>query len=274
MNSASIHYLVSTDGTCIGYRKTGSGEPLIIIHGAGRISQNYQKLSDFLSSFFTVYVYDRRGRGLSGPATADHSIQKEIEDLQVLLYHTKARYVFGHSFGALVALQAALSLPFKKIAVYEPPVASFPDDWLPEFESLLSKNKKVKAMAIFLKAIPPPQIKRFPTWLLVALIQMIRLLERGKQDEAKMLNLLNTVPPDIKIVKQLEASVDNYKKIQAQVCLMCGSNSQLLFQNSVQLLNTSIPHSTNIIFDQLDHYSPEQLVEPIGISLRKFFLEE
>lgn len=172
-----LRYVISKDGTRIGYRQIGNGEGLIIVHGTGRISQNYRNLAVALSGKYTVYTLDRRGRGLSGNWTDDHSIIKEIEDLTALVAATQARYIFGHSFGGLITLLAAMHCNIERLAVYEPPISinnSIPTEWLADFELALSKNKKVKAMALFLKALPPPNIAKLPFVLLMLLGELLK----------------------------------------------------------------------------------------------------
>jgi len=71
----------SKDGTVIGYRKMGSGPSLIIMHGGLDAAQTHMKLGMLLSQKFTVYVPDRRGRGLSGPFGENYGLQKEVEDV-------------------------------------------------------------------------------------------------------------------------------------------------------------------------------------------------
>lgn len=60
-------FVTSKDGTTIGYRQMGSGPGIILLHGGGKSSQNLTQLGTALSDQFTVYIPDRRGRGLSGP---------------------------------------------------------------------------------------------------------------------------------------------------------------------------------------------------------------
>jgi pimeloyl-ACP methyl ester carboxylesterase len=103
--------VTSKDGTSIGYRQLGSGPGVILLHGGASASQSYSKLGTALSDTFTVYVSDRRGRGLSGPFGDDYGMAKEVEDAQAILKKTGAHNVFGLSSGALIALQAALELP-------------------------------------------------------------------------------------------------------------------------------------------------------------------
>ncbi|MEU1641010.1 alpha/beta hydrolase, partial [Nonomuraea sp. NPDC005701] len=63
----TVHEQVrSADGTTIGYRRSGRGPGLILVHGGMQASQHFTKLAAALSTEFTVYVPDRRGRGLSG----------------------------------------------------------------------------------------------------------------------------------------------------------------------------------------------------------------
>src|SRR3989442_1038170 len=114
--------VTSQDGTTIGYRQLGHGPDIVLVQGAMGSAQNFMQLAGALSDTFTVYVPDRRGRGLSDlPYSKDYSIQKDVEDLDALLAKTGARSVFGLSSGALISLQAALTLPaIHKVAIFEP----------------------------------------------------------------------------------------------------------------------------------------------------------
>ena len=113
---------LSRDGTKIVYDKTGSGPALIIVAGAfqGRFAMSVY--AEPLSQRFTVYNYDRRGRGESGD-TAPYAITREMEDLGAVLQEAGgSAFVFGGSSGGVLTLDAAAhGLPITKLAVYEPP---------------------------------------------------------------------------------------------------------------------------------------------------------
>src|SRR6266705_880898 len=82
----------------------------------------YRQLGEALSDSFTVYLPDRRGRGMSGPYSKDYGIQQDVEDMDALLTKTGAHHVFGVSSGGIICLQAALTLPaIHKAAIFEPP---------------------------------------------------------------------------------------------------------------------------------------------------------
>src|SRR5690348_12258601 len=102
--------VTARDGVTIGYRQLGSGPGLIVLHGAMESSQSHMGLAEALADAFTVYLPDRRGRGMSGPYAKDYRKEQDVADVEALLSATGARYVFGVSSGADIWLEAALSL--------------------------------------------------------------------------------------------------------------------------------------------------------------------
>ena len=119
---------LSGDGTLMGYRQMGKGPGLVLLHGALQSSRSFTSLGAALSDAFTIYIPDRRGRGLSGPFGDNHSMRTETEDLEALLDKTGSHHVFALSAGALVALQCALELPaIHRLAIYGLPWKSVVD---------------------------------------------------------------------------------------------------------------------------------------------------
>src|SRR5262249_54798152 len=101
--------VTSKDGITIGYRQDAHGPGIVALHGAIESAKSHMQLAEALSGSFTVYLPDRRGRGLSGPYGAGYNMQREVEDLDALLTKTGAQHVFGVSAGGLICLQAALT---------------------------------------------------------------------------------------------------------------------------------------------------------------------
>ncbi|MET8885073.1 MULTISPECIES: alpha/beta fold hydrolase [Streptomyces] len=114
----------SADGTTIAYDRSGQGEPLILVGGSfsERAHPTMTQLAEELSTSFTVFNYDRRGRGDSGDADV-YAVEREVEDLAALIAEAggSAR-VFGLSVGGALALKAAADgLSITQVALYDPP---------------------------------------------------------------------------------------------------------------------------------------------------------
>jgi pimeloyl-ACP methyl ester carboxylesterase len=114
--------VASTDGTTIAFDRIGQGPPLILVVGAFNDRMTGAPLAEFLAPHFTVFTYDRRGRGDSGD-TPPYAVEREIDDLAALIGAAGgAAAVFGYSSGASLALQAAgHALPITRLAVYDAP---------------------------------------------------------------------------------------------------------------------------------------------------------
>src|ERR1700730_11268047 len=76
--------VASRDGTTISYRQLGDGPGVVVLHGAMESARSHVQLAEALANSFTVFLPDRRGRGLSGPNGNDYGIQKNVEDLDAL----------------------------------------------------------------------------------------------------------------------------------------------------------------------------------------------
>jgi len=111
------------DGTPIGYRLTGNGPAILLVHGAAADARQWAMVMPLLAPRFTVVAMDRRGRGTSGPLGQDHSMKIECGDIAaVAAAIDRPVHLVGHSSGARFALHAAIDLPeLASLTLYEPP---------------------------------------------------------------------------------------------------------------------------------------------------------
>ncbi|NQX70437.1 alpha/beta hydrolase [Paenibacillus alba] len=154
-----MYSATSKDGTTITYDKVGKGRALILVGGAF----SYRKfpamvqLADRLAEHFTVYNYDRRGRGDSGD-TQPYDTAREIEDLDAMIDAAGgSAYVWGLSSGAVLALQAsAKGSNIAKLALYEPPFVvdaadrKPPEDFVWYVKELIAGNRRADAIKYFM----------------------------------------------------------------------------------------------------------------------------
>ncbi|GAB3273571.1 alpha/beta hydrolase [Sinomonas notoginsengisoli] len=117
--------VTSADGTTIAYDRLGTGAPLILVSGATADRRADAQLAAALAETYTVYNYDRRGRGDSTD-TLPFAVEREIEDISALLDAAAhdgggAAAVVGLSSGAALAGRAAAVLPLRGLVMWEPP---------------------------------------------------------------------------------------------------------------------------------------------------------
>jgi pimeloyl-ACP methyl ester carboxylesterase len=157
----------SADGTTIAFTKAGRGRPLILVDGAlcSRSFGPMPKLAEQLTPHFTVYTYDRRGRGASGDTTP-YSPEREVEDIEALAAVAgEPVYLHGTSSGAALALEAAKRIPaVGKVAVYEPPFIvddtrpPLPDGFLARLTQLIADDRRGDAVKMFMRVVGTPAI--------------------------------------------------------------------------------------------------------------------
>jgi pimeloyl-ACP methyl ester carboxylesterase len=123
-----MQHVRSKDGTRIGYEKTGGGPTLIIIGGSLGDHRFYIPLAHEFARHFTVYNFDRRGRGQSED-TQPYAVECEIDDVAALVTEAgEPALVYGHSAGSALALRAAAAgLNIAKLVLADPPFGRHSD---------------------------------------------------------------------------------------------------------------------------------------------------
>jgi pimeloyl-ACP methyl ester carboxylesterase len=156
---------MSADGTPIAYERDGSGPAVILVDGAMcyRDIGPMRPLAALLKENFTVYAYDRRGRGESGD-TMPFAVEREIEDIQALIAEAGgAAYVYAISSGVALTLAAvAAGAPITKLACYEPPFLSETGggaekkEYTEGLHELLDAGRHGDAVALFMSYVGMP----------------------------------------------------------------------------------------------------------------------
>jgi len=172
-----VKKVLSKDGTPIAFDRIGNGPPVILVDGAlcyrgmGQTGQ----LAELLAQHFTVFTYDRRGRGGSGD-TPPFAVEREVEDIAALLSEAGgAAFVWGTSSGAVLALEAANRLSgIKRLALYEAPFivdgsrSTTEGDWVRIGEAVAA-DRRSDALQLFLKMVGAPAffiavMRLMPVW--------------------------------------------------------------------------------------------------------------
>lgn len=263
--------VTSNDGTLIAYDIYGSGPALILVGGALQyraFDQATAGLAQRLAKHFTVYHYDRRGRGDSGD-TVPYSTEKELEDLEALIAKAGgSAFVYGMSSGgALVLDAAAKGLGIKKIALYEPPLIvddsrpPLPDNYVEHLSSLSRDKKYDEALEYFMTtaALVPvaylPTMKQDPSWEM-----MKAVVHTTAYDGAFIASEMRGKMP----------TNGRWNAVTIPVLLMTGGNSPDSMAHAAQALHAILPNSQYKVLPGQDHGVTTEALAP---QLEAFFGE-
>ena len=277
--------VISKDGTTIGYRQLGRGPGLIVLHGAMESARSHMQLAEALAPSFTVYLPDRRGRGLSGPYGRGYRIGDDIDDMDALLGKTGAHYVFGVSSGAIIWLQAALALPtIRKAVIFEPPLpinGSLPTDFVQRYEREIAQGEVAAALVSAMKGtqMGPPIFNLIPRGLLERLTRTMMASEEKKagSDDVTMRMLAPTLHYDFQLATEMEGALERFKAIRAEVLLLGGSKSPAYLKAGLDALQKVLPHVTRVELSGVGHGATGNSnrggrPERAGQVLRQFFV--
>jgi pimeloyl-ACP methyl ester carboxylesterase len=234
---------ISRDGTRIAYSRLGTGPALVFVDGAlcYRASGPSGSLAEQLSTHFTVFTYDRRGRGESGNNGAADSIAREIEDLEAVITAAGgSAFVYGVSSGAALAVEAAhRGLPITRLALYEPPFIvdssrdPMPADFLVRLNTALQHGRRGDVVKMFMKLVQVPAV----------FIVMMRFMPAW----SKLTAVAHTLPYDLAFVKDHQAgtplSRSRWTGATVPTLVMDGGKSPAWLRNAARALAQVLPNA-------------------------------
>jgi pimeloyl-ACP methyl ester carboxylesterase len=259
----------SRDGTTIGYTIAGNGPGLVLVHGNVSSSDDWAPVAGLLRDSLTVYCMDRRGRGLSGPQGEGYSSEKEREDIEAVMKQTGSSFIFGHSYGALMAIEVArgpLDSGLKKLALYDPPLfaGELIHRLMPSFKEAMARSDYVQAYLALIAGLGvlhgfteqqfrwylENQVKPSPAWP-----RIVQLLEATENEAAE--------------AARFPGHMEGLERFQT--LLILGSDSPAFIQDSAQYILERLPSSKKVILQGQGHMAQAEAPELLAEVLRTFF---
>lgn len=256
--------VISKDGTPIAFYQSGEGSPLILVVGAFNDHFTGAPLAAQLSEHFTVFNYDRRGRGESGD-TLPYAIEREIEDLAALTTEAGgSASVFGYSSGAILALKAkAAGLALSRLALYDPPFLV--NDGTPQraqdisvrLTELLSSGRRGEAVELY-----QMEMIGIPAEIVAQL--------RHAPFRPALENIAHTLIYEATLMGDMEVVAEQLPSITVPTLVISGENSPSRVRSAVQTLTDALPHAQHRSLEGQTHDIVPAVLAPV---LETFFAD-
>lgn len=257
--------VTSTDGTSIAYDRVGEGPPVLVIGGGLNRRVMFNVLVELLSEHYTVYNYDRRGRGDSGDDgdPEQYSIDIELDDLRTMLEVIgEPAYVLANCTGGMLAAHAvAQGAQMAKLAMYEPPYTVGADrpvaapDYLDRLKALVAEGHRDEAVMLFYKeavGLSDELIARF----------------RGHFAWPMFAGLAHTLPYERVIVGDGSIPDEVMRKVNVPTLILEGERSPSWQRNACVAMADLIPGAQREVLEGQGHVMSNVDVAPY---LEKFF---
>lgn len=249
----------SRDGTSIVFDRLGDGEPLVLVSGALMGRSAYGPYAEALSRDFTVFNYDRRGRGGSGD-TAPYAVEREVEDLGAVIAEAGGTAsVYGHSSGAALVLHAAArGLPIHKIVLHEPPFGSgsaeerrAEREAAKQMSALLAQDRRGEAIRFHLGPVGMPE----------------EMVDQMSQDPQLQANAATLRYDPFEIMSEDSRGgrtpAEQASEVTTPSLVLAGGASPDWMINVARQLADALPHGRLRVLDGQEHVVPPPVLTPV-----------
>jgi pimeloyl-ACP methyl ester carboxylesterase len=239
--------VVSRDGTAIAYERSGNGPPLVLVHGGISDHTYWWAVLPALSTRFTVYAIDRRGRGQSGDAP-EYAIEREAEDVAAVVDSIPAPVaLLGHSYGAICALEGALRTDnLRTLLLYEPPLGlPFPPGLIGRIEAALAagdRDRVIETMMAEVVGLSPAELSAL----------------RASRSWAALVATAHTLPREVRVVGQYRFDPGRFRRLTLPAVLLAGEDSpEPLRVAGIDLARRALPHARVVRMPGVGHEAVE-----------------
>jgi len=215
-------------------------------------------LAAVLAEHFTVFKYDRRGRGDSGD-TPPYAVEREVEDIDAVIDAAGgSAFLYGTSSGAGLALEAAASgLDITKLALWEPPFildesSRPPADQVERYDEMIAAGRRGDAVEFFVRQVVglPPEFVAYartqPFW---------------QAQEA----LAHTLAYDATVMGDYSLPTERAAAVTAPTIVIAGGASFPFMRETAQALADVIPDAQYRILEGQEHNVSPDAISPVMV---------
>jgi len=248
--------VTSRDGTSIDVDRSGEGPPVVLVTGGSVDRSANAGLAGELSKSFTVFNYDRRGRGESTD-TPPYAIEREIEDIEAVIAEAGgSAHLYGSSSGAALAMYAAASdLPLMKLALWEPPfildeAQRPPADQVEQYETMVTEGRRGDAVEYFMTKV---------IGMSAEMVAGMRSQPWWPAQEA----LAHTLAYDARIMGDYSLPTDSAASVEAPTIVIAGGAEFPWMRETAEALAKALPDGHARILDGQGHDVDPKVLAPV-----------
>lgn len=257
--------LTTEDGAALAVRRTGSGAPVVLVHGSAGGLDSWDPVVPLLADDFELWAYARRGYPPSGACRTAKTFADDVVDLETVLAATGGRaHLVGASYGGTVALHAARSglSRIGSVAVFEPPLfAAGPElaEVLDRYRTLLAAGDLAAAARLF-----AGEVARVPVAVLDALGQAT-----GQPDARAAAEAVGCLH-DLEAMVADELDLGRWARIDVPVLLMQGSDTWAPMPATMKALADALPGADRAVLTGQAHFATHTAPALFAQTLRTF----
>jgi pimeloyl-ACP methyl ester carboxylesterase len=256
-----VEQVTSADGTRIAYERSGSGRPLVLVHGTSVERFSFRFVEPLLTKRFTLYAVDRRGRGDSGDSTDGYSIEQEFADVATVVDSlAEPADLLGHSYGATVGA-APLARNLRRLIVYEPApgIRQADPDLLSRLEALLAEGEREQLLSVFLTEVgldpdALAQLRASPIW-------------------AVRVAAAHTIPRELRAEESYRPDARAFAQLAVPVLLLLGSESPEWAEKGTKVVQSVLPDSRLALLEGEGHIAIMTAPELVADEVARFLGE-
>ena len=246
MGETSTGTVTTESGTPLAYWRCGKGPPLVMVHGTAADHSRWGPVLPALEERFTVYAVDRRGRGGSGDSD-EYAVEREFEDIAAVVDSLgEPVNLLGHSYGALVALEAALLTPnVRKLVLYDPGIEVggeeiYPYEVVEMLDALLEHGDRDGVIETTMREVAglPPEtveyMRTLPIW-------------QARVDAA------HTIPRELRAVKAYHFDPERFGDLATPALMLAGGDSPVAMRKAAEAVDEALPDSRLVVMEGQGH---------------------
>jgi pimeloyl-ACP methyl ester carboxylesterase len=266
-----MEQIAARDGMSIVVHSCGVGPGIVVVHGGGVTIDVYRRLAAALADRFTVHLYNRRGRADAPARSKPYTVEQDVDDVAVVLEHTGAGNVIGHSSGGFIALRAGLRLPMDRLALYDPAISingGFPAAWLDGARAALRAGDTARALAITSAGINTHlAASKLPLAVQTALCRAFLRTSIGRT----MGELLPMTLDESELIRAHDGPPAQWAGVTAEVLLAAGADGPPYYAGINQALAGVLPRARTIQIPRCSHDAINRARPQLVNALAAFF---